>query len=1611
MRSSSSFVLFNLLLCFLSINAAIAGDRTLLVGANSAIQNINPLPSSEILSGETVAVSYEPNSCDFKSSVLSVSTPVYRTLIPLSIVYNSAAPAGEYGRGVNLLLPHISDLDDQFGTYFNGTENLKLMFDDETDEFFTKYNDRFQILSGTLNEYVQLLSDGTKIYFSHQSNSNMPGETTRWKISSIKDKYGWETNYYYESSGNTEFLSLVKVDCYNDSTCSNPRFIIDLSAENGLVADISVRNDTESIQRYSFSYADGADSTKLLRKIKHFGENDELISTKTLAYSKSGSFKDLLTKITYPLGGTETITYEATDLVDLSTGEILSKATPRLIVSNNLLGNVKVTSLSCEEGAIAGERFLGFKHLKTALPNGIDVSTEFHFVDSHESLLGLPYHIVKYNSEGELLSQVYNKYDYVEFTDGAYRVAPTSQASIDYSESLHTVVTGWRSTFDFENYRVDEFKSYGRATSFNPDTWIIFDEESLDNKIARYQYTPDNSILNLRNRISNITVVNDIGDKINEHRFEYDSLGGLHKKNEWVNTDDTYKVTQITYNSNGTLHEIVNSAGLKRVYSYDSNDTQITIVDDPGGLERTTVTYLDQVTRLIKERLSPGGVTTKIDRDASYRIKKVSLVNGEDVKELESKNYQFLGIDNQKTNNSISVVGDFLSEVLYLDGFGTVIQSRQLFDKETDQYKTTDIIFDSSGIKRISNPYLSTGILYTSPKASTGVGVEIHRDSAGRLKKIQPDLVGNGVGAYSYEYELDGNPSALVISDPLSNRIEMTTTGVVSEESVGNGSEKITWTTVADASNLLTWSLDSEHNNFISEQNSIGNSTQENFPAMSSQTYSYYDNGRLSAIEDDLNRKTKLYYDSLGRISVVEKGAQSIAGELISYVWGSSYQPDFNTPQGTIGVIDGPLDRVEFSYDSFGAYDKMLHTDKENFESYLVDLKKDEEGRLSSITFPNNVVINYNYDENGYLKSVSSPDFSSDIPLYSVKERDLNGNIVKYNWGNGLSEVFTYYGNSGMKKTQELRSPYGDLLYRAEYDYDELNMTRVVESNSWSSRETLYQYNSRGNLTTVIEDGNEFLIERDNLGRVIHHDLDAPGVDVYKYENTADPYLPTSFNKGSDSYTLNYDESKNLTRFQSPHVGETHDLYYNAAGELVGISYLDGSGLGIGKGVLGDNFKISSLSSSKTRTIKSFFSGLFQIVEEDNTSFSLINVPGEKPDGSFGTVVTLRYDDYLMLASTGGGDDTPLAGGGSGSGSTTSEPKKEKKEDDTGTPKKPKKPKPVDLPNDVDPCEDMEATSASFHSSVGTRDCPEVQDDELPAPHTNPSLPYSNSIYGTDVWVNGEDQKGIMRGSSPCGYLICSDLGYCHFTSEHSEERQEFWRNYRPKPKQMVYGSISAAPRPGIIDSYAAELEFIAMTDGPLGVATEVLADFTGLNGYDQLLQSYQQDGLTVSNAAAGAFTVVTAAKGPAITKFLGTKAKGIIAPVTNKVSTVTEPVRNFCSNLYNRIFRRTGAGSGSLSSHADDLIPTPNTKNVEEIDLLERAMDEVGDAVEWGTSYRDPKTGRLIPAGDPRHPEWGSLDADGVFDTEIMDELMDLNPFPKHEPGVDPGDMWKFGG
>lgn len=244
--------------------------------------------------------------------------------------------------------------------------------------------------------------------------------------------------------------------------------------------------------------------------------------------------------------------------------------------------------------------------------------------------------------------------------------------------------------------------------------------------------------------------------------------------------------------------------------------------------------------------------------------------------------------------------------------------------------------------------------------------------------------------------------------------------------------------------------------------NDKGQITEVTRPDQLRLSYGYDDSGYLIEQTDVSGNKTQYTYDDKGNLLT----ATNAVGDSTQFDYapnglrtattdplGNCYQYRYNTEQLLETAIDEFGNNVKYQYNDWGLVTSVINACNETHYRY------NDKQQLTEIDYEDGGRERFEYDKAGRM--TTHYDAKGNPTRYEYAYDDLPTRRV-----NALGAQFSYRYD----KARRLHELYNENNAQYQFSYDALD--RLVEERAFDDNRTTYDYNDKGELTTVLEYGN-----------------------------------------------------------------------------------------------------------------------------------------------------------------------------------------------------------------------------------------------------------------------------------------------------------------------------------------------------------------------------------------------------------------------------------------------------------------------------------------------------------------------------------------------------------
>lgn len=1087
--------------------------------------------------------------------------------LPINAIYRST----EYGTNELYNKNHFSADIEGSTQELISVDTTNGVYGAKTEGSFTKF-----VFSS--NTWTATDTKGVVYTFGSGSSTRLedPNDSSRvfkWMLEKIEDPNGnFITFSYYKDAGQIYPSSIRYTGYDTDDGLYEVRFLRQTrptyteykrgfkTETNHLINKIELyvyeTSTPELIYEYDLDYSSVNDAVQYLDSITLKKNTTTLPPTEFDYYDRTnvddGKAIHLLSKVTYPYGGTQEFTYQPSTAYKETSGGLSNKV-PFIIHTVHQVKTQAGTSFPIyttqydykdgyyyyDDNDAYKKEYAGFHEVTVTDHEGnvrkmyfhqgggsVDGSTSGEYSD-HISKKGRMYRTEQYDDSDNLYEVTISKWDKSTLTDDdpdkdRYFVFLDRQTTITYDGD--TTKRTKAITYDYDSYgNVTTETDYGEVTltsqagdftDTGQDKIETTTSYALNATNYMYAYPKQDEIQDINSNV------------IGRTKVYYDSLtfGSVDEGNETKREvlkstgPDTYITTQVAYNSYGLPTTYTNARNYQTTVTYDS----VNLYPDTVTNAKSQVTDFDYNLKFgeVGQLEDPNGAKTINSYDNFGRITEVEVTDSSNVSSELTKStytYDMTSTPRSMTEESFTQnSGISILKKTYTDGFGKPIQVRSETEG-TDTFIVTNTSYDyRDNVAKQFLPVISTSGVGFETISPTAKNTAFVYDPMNRKQTVTSPL---GTTTFSYD---DWTQS---IEDAEHNDKDL------EFDARGN------LVTVTEYLDTTTYDTDYTYNplnQLVAITDAMGNEKETTYDLLGrklteemlhdssnstpgSWSFSYDDSGNVTSQTDPKSQTINWTYDELDRVSTEDYTGQ--VGTEISYTYdGGTYGKGKLTGVTSQGSTDS------YTYDILGRVTQEQRTIDSN--SYTTSFTYDFLGNPLSVTYPGGTIVaNYGYNAAGQLETLKkgTTDVVTDIdyvPTGAIGEITFTNGVVTTNTFD-INEAYLLTSKSTVKDTTDLQ----DLTYT----YDNVgNITNIADaSDTDGAKNSAFAYDDLYRLTTatITSSANNSDYTRTYTYSIIGNILsksDQGGTYSYTGDH---PQAVSSI--GSVDYT--YDDNGNLT--------------------------------------------------------------------------------------------------------------------------------------------------------------------------------------------------------------------------------------------------------------------------------------------------------------------------------------------------------------------------------------------------------------------------------------------------------------------------------------------------
>jgi RHS repeat-associated protein len=731
--------------------------------------------------------------------------------------------------------------------------------------------------------------------------------------------------------------------------------------------------------------------------------------------------QDVLSTITYPRGGSTSVTYGLTTQLGNNIQLPYELLVVTKLVNHDGLGSNEETDYTYSGGLqylptnVFDRKFAGFASTseatsqKTVVTYYSQGSTTTAAVAGDQSdgygQLNHPYRQDTLTPGGTLVQSIFYQYNPI-FHGNSEFVGLTRQLEQDYaSDGTHRDMdTDY--TYSTTTDDLIQTIAYGEVTGNSNGTFSTTTASTP--RTTNVTYAASSSV-DMTVPIEK-TLFNNANATTTDAKYFYDGLsfghvnvGNLTQEQDWI-SGTTYGSSTKTYNSFGLVTQSTDRNGNATTYSYDSFN--LYPATTTNALSQSTKYTYEYSNGKVATTTNPNGGITKNIYDGVERLIEVDESDPANPSALlKNKTYQFT--DNS-TPPSIVHESDYLNSATttdtydYFDGLSRLIQQRKSTEVAASS-SVTDFTYNTAGsLASQSLPYFSAGTSSTPVSTVENLFTTYAYDPLDRTLTIA-NAAGTTTNAYA--------KWTTTITDPLGNIKDFTSDAFNNLAQVREyvGTSTATTTYAYDAANDLTKLTDADGNIRDFTYDGLGREiTSEDLHTPSAtqfgtSTYSHDAQGNTISQTDPKGQVVTHTYDALNRMLT----------EALTGV-GTEVTNTYDSCANGIGFLctaSSTAAKTVNAYDVLGR--TSIATTTINGTAYPMSYAYDRQGNITNLTYPNGAQVASIYNMAGLVESVSHANsggaFSSIISNFDYAPTDL---VAVKNFASGAFTKYTYDPNA-----------------------------------------------------------------------------------------------------------------------------------------------------------------------------------------------------------------------------------------------------------------------------------------------------------------------------------------------------------------------------------------------------------------------------------------------------------------------------------------------------------------------------------------------------------------------------------------------------------------------
>ena len=328
---------------------------------------------------------------------------------------------------------------------------------------------------------------------------------------------------------------------------------------------------------------------------------------------------------------------------------------------------------------------------------------------------------------------------------------------------------------------------------------------------------------------------------------------------------------------------------------------------------------------------------------------------------------------------------------------------------------------------------------------------------------------------------------------------------------------------------------------------SIFGLTRITYPDFEYEEYEYDNVGNIIAVIDCKGYDTVFTYDDLYRLTQIQYPDQTPL----------SFTYDLNSNR--ISMVDNAPSANDYGEYSHDCWNRLLSETRHiSTSTYTISYQYDAASRLTGLTYPDNMQIQYSYDDLDRMTEIKRfIDGSNDEILMDNVQYNSESLLMQFDYGNDLQAIFSYDSRDRLS-TLDVKN--GEISF-LDLDFTHDNNSNIIQlvngwrdtDSTWHSETESYYYDGLDRLTSASCTSWSHTYSYDRAGNRVSKDSVTYTINAvnevtalsdgtsYTYDDNGNR---TQMTKGTDTWIYTYDSANKLTKVEknSTTVGEyTYD--------------------------------------------------------------------------------------------------------------------------------------------------------------------------------------------------------------------------------------------------------------------------------------------------------------------------------------------------------------------------------------------------------------------------------------------------------------------------------------